>query len=54
MVYGKGEAAAESLLAFLQSLRTPTQPLTADAYPYEASYTGVAIVFPEWALPPTD
>ena len=54
MVYGKGEAAAEELLAFLQSLRTPTQPLTADAYPYEASYTGVAILFPEWALPPTD
>ena len=54
MVYGKGEAAAEALLAFLQSLRTPTQPLTADAYPYEASYTGVAILFPEWALPPTD
>ena len=54
MVYGKGAAAAEELLAFLQSLRTPTQPLTADAYPYEASYTGVAIVFPEWALPPTD
>jgi N-acyl-D-aspartate/D-glutamate deacylase len=54
MVYGKGEAAAEALLAFLQSLRTPSQPLTADAYPYEASYTGVAILFPEWALPPTD
>jgi N-acyl-D-aspartate/D-glutamate deacylase len=54
VVYGKGEAAAESLLAFLQSLRTPRQPLSADAYPYEASYTGVAILFPEWALPPTD
>ena len=54
MVYGKGEDAAEELLAFMQSLRTPTQPLTADAYPYEASYTGVAILFPEWALPPTD
>jgi N-acyl-D-aspartate/D-glutamate deacylase len=54
MVYGKGEAAAEGLLAFMQALRTPTQPLTADAYPYEASYTGVGILFPEWALPPTD
>jgi N-acyl-D-aspartate/D-glutamate deacylase len=54
MVYGKGEAAAEALLAFMQSLRTSTQPLTADAYPYDASYTGVAILFPEWALPPTD
>ncbi|MGY0556610.1 MULTISPECIES: N-acyl-D-amino-acid deacylase family protein [unclassified Lysobacter] len=54
MVYGKGEPAAEELLAFLQSLRGPDQPLTADAYPYEASYTGVGILFPEWALPPTD
>src|SRR3546814_18859934 len=38
----------------MQSLRTPIQPLTADVYPYEASYTGAAILFPEWALPPTD
>lgn len=54
MVYGKSEAAAEALLAFMQTLRGPRQPLTADAYPYEASYTGVSILFPEWALPPTD
>ena len=54
MVYGKGEAAAVELLAFMQALRGPGQPLTADAYPYEASYTGVSILFPEWALPPTD
>lgn len=54
MVYGKSEAAAGELLAFLDTLRGPRQPLTADAYPYEASYTGVAILFPEWALPPTD
>lgn len=54
MVYGKGEAAAVDLLAFLQSLRDAGKRLTADAYPYEASYTGVAILFPEWALPPSD
>lgn len=54
MVYGQGEDAAVELLAFMQSLRSPAQPLTADAYPYEASYTGVAILFPEWALPPAD
>jgi N-acyl-D-amino-acid deacylase len=54
MVYGKGEAAAEDLLAFMQTLRTRRQPLSADTYPYEASYTGVAILFPEWALPPAD
>lgn len=54
MVYGKGEAAAEDLLGFLRSLRGSGNSPTADAYPYEASYTGVAIVFPEWALPPAD
>lgn len=54
MVYGKGEAAAEDLLEFLRGLRDGGKALTADAYPYEASYTGVAIVFPEWALPPSD
>lgn len=54
MVYGKGEDAAEALLAFLRTLRGAGRSPTADAYPYEASYTGVAILFPEWALPPTD
>lgn len=54
IVYGKGEAAAEGLLEFIRTLRTDGKALTADAYPYEASYTGVAIVFPEWALPPAD
>lgn len=54
MVYGKGETAADDLLAFLRTVRGTGQPLTADAYPYEASYTGVAILFPEWALPPAD
>ena len=54
MVFGKGEAAAEELLAFMRTLRGTGRSPTADAYPYEASYTGVAILFPEWALPPTD
>lgn len=54
MVYGKGEAEAEGLLAFIRGLRDGGKALTADAYPYDASYTGVAILFPEWALPPAD
>ena len=54
MVYGRDESEAVALLDFIDSLRGPGQPLTADAYPYEASYTGVAILFPEWALPPED
>ncbi len=54
MVYGKGEAAADGLLDFLRGLRGDGNSPTADAYPYEASYTGVGILFPEWALPPND
>src|SRR5690606_801482 len=54
VVYGKGEERAERLLAELQRQRDAGVPLTADAYPYTASYTGIAILFPEWALPPTD
>lgn len=54
MVYGKGEAEAERLLGFMEQLRANGTRLTADAYPYEASYTGVEILFPEWALPPAD
>ncbi|HRO26074.1 MAG TPA: amidohydrolase family protein [Luteimonas sp.] len=51
---GKGVERAERLLAELQRYRDAGVPLTADMYPYTASYTGIAIVFPEWALPPTD
>lgn len=54
MVYGQGEAAALELLDFLRALRGQGHSPTADAYPYEASYTGIAILFPEWALPPND
>ena len=28
--------------------------VTADIYPYLASYTGIGIVFPDWAKPPHD
>lgn len=54
MVYGKGGDEADRLLGFLRGLRGTGNAPTADAYPYEASYTGIAILFPEWALPPND
>lgn len=54
VVYGKGAERAERTLAELQRLRESGLPLTADAYPYIASYTTIGILFPEWALPPTD
>ncbi|PKD16842.1 N-acyl-D-amino acid deacylase [Salegentibacter salinarum] len=53
-VYGKGEERAEEILNLLDSARTAGVQVTADLYPYNASYTGIAIVFPEWAKKPND
>lgn len=54
LVFGKGEARGRALLEFLASKRRQGIDLTADEYPYTAGYTGIAILFPQWALPPTD
>lgn len=54
VVFGKGQARARALLAYLADKRRQGIPLTADQYPYEAGFTGIAILFPKWALPPTD
>ncbi len=54
VVFGKGEQRARALLAFLSEKRRQGIELTADAYPYTAGFTGIAILFPQWALPPTD
>ncbi len=44
VVYGKGAERALQILAQLESAN-----LSADLYPYLASYTGIAILFPKWA-----
>jgi len=54
VVYGKGEDRADDLLAFMEGKRASGTSLSADIYPYAASFTGIGILFPEWALPPTD
>lgn len=54
LVFGRGEERARALLDFLAAKRRQGIRLTADAYPYNAGYTGIAILFPQWALPPTD
>ena len=55
VVYGKGEERAEQILARLEEARQHTSfSVTADIYPYTASYTGIGIVFPQWAKPPND
>jgi N-acyl-D-aspartate/D-glutamate deacylase len=54
IVFGKGAERGRQLLAAIESKRKAGIDLTADAYPYTAGYTGIAILFPEWALPPAD
>ncbi len=48
-VYGRGTERAEQILAILDSARDAGVQITADIYPYSASYTGIGIVFPVWA-----
>lgn len=53
-VYGKGEERGKEILSLLDSAKAEGVQVTADLYPYTASYTGIAIVFPDWAKKPHD
>ena len=48
-VYGSGADRAREILQILDSARAAGVDVTADMYPYSASYTGIDIVFPVWA-----
>lgn len=52
ITYGKDVSRAEDLLERIETARKKGLRVTADLYPYTASYTGIGIVFPEWAKPP--
>ena len=52
VVYGHGAARAEDILQQMDSARHLGVQVTADIYPYLASFTGIGIVFPDWAKPP--
>lgn len=52
--FGKGAERGRALLQVIENKRKAGVDLTADAYPYTAGYTGIAILFPAWALPPSD
>ena len=54
VVFGHGEARARALLDYLAAKRRQGVRLTADEYPYNAGYTTIALLFPEWALPPSN
>lgn len=53
-VYGKGTDRGKELMKILEEANNDTFKVTADVYPYTASYTGIGIVFPEWAKAPND
>jgi N-acyl-D-amino-acid deacylase len=54
IVFGNDPRQAESVLQLMNAAREEGVEVTADVYPYTASYTGIGIVFPDWALPPND
>ncbi len=54
IVFGDDPQQAESVLELMNEARNEGVNVTADVYPYTASFTGISIVFPEWALPPND
>jgi N-acyl-D-amino-acid deacylase len=54
ITYGKDISRAEAVLERMEEARRTGLRVTADLYPYTASYTGIGIVFPDWAKPPFD
>ncbi len=54
IVLGNDTAQAAALLEVMEQARLDGVEVTADVYPYTASYTGLSILFPEWARPPAD
>lgn len=52
VTFGHGKKRAKEVIAQMEKARNDGIAITADIYPYTASYTGIAIVFPDWAKPP--
>ena len=48
-VFGKGAGRADEILEILDGARASGVDISADVYPYTASYTGIGILFPVWA-----
>ena len=54
IVLNSDTLAARSLLDAMAAARAEGIEVTADVYPYTASFTGLSILFPGWARPPND
>jgi N-acyl-D-amino-acid deacylase len=49
IVYGNDPSRANDVLQVMNEARERGVEVTADVYPYAASFTGIGIVFPDWA-----
>jgi N-acyl-D-amino-acid deacylase len=49
VVYAKGTERAEEILNYIDHFRNGGIQISADVYPYSASFTGIGIVFPDWS-----
>lgn len=49
VVYGDGAGRAGEILNYIDSFGEEGIDFTADVYPYTASFTGIGILFPDWA-----
>jgi len=54
IVLGADAEQATALLGRMDAARAEGVGITADVYPYTASYTGIGILFPDWARAPND
>lgn len=54
VVLGRDPGQARRMLNVMAQARSEGVEATGDVYPYTASFTGLAILFPEWARPPHD
>lgn len=54
IVYANDPQRAEDVLELMNEARDEGLAITADLYPYVASFTTIGIIFPEWARPPHD
>ena len=52
IVYAQDPAHADAVLQLMNEARESGLSITGDVYPYTASYTGISILFPDFALPP--
>jgi len=53
-VYGQGTERGRAIIQRLQQARASGIEVTADFYPYTASYTSVSLIFPVWAKTQAD